>query len=255
MAHRILGQSTPALRRAREMEPTIRRPGIGLWAAWVAANVLGILAALGLSAAAVWAITAIVLGADEVRLPERLIALLAVVAVGTTLTALAVGVAQWRVLRRVFWLMNRGEWLAATAVAYGLVWLLGAIPAAIGAVLQETELGESITLPDLSKVPALWLGAALGIVAGAVIGTVQRVVLKRSTQGARWWVPAHIIGWSLGLMVASMARGALAAGKPLMETSPLVVGQLALAAAIVAAVNGFVLVWLARRRAEAAFYQ
>jgi hypothetical protein len=34
-----------------------------------------------------------------------------------------------------------------------------------------------------------------------------------------------------------------------------VAGWLALAAAIVAAVNGFVLVWLARRRAEAAAYQ
>jgi hypothetical protein len=237
------------------MEPVVRRPGIGLWAAWLAANVLALLVAVGLSVAAVWAIMTIVLGGEEVLLDERLIAGLAIVAAGTTVSALVVGIAQWRVLRRVFWLMKRGDWLAATAVAMGLVWLLGAAPFAVRMIVEETELGESVTLPDLGGVPVAWLGAAVGIIAGTIIGSAQRVVLKRHIGGARWWVPAHIIGWSLGLMVASQARDVLTAGKPLMETAPLVAGQLAMAAAIVGAVNGFVLVWLARRRAEAAAYQ
>jgi hypothetical protein len=255
MARRTLGQSTPSLRRAREMEPVVRLPGIGLWAGWLVANVLGLLVAVGLSAAAVWAITTVVLGGDEVRLEERLVSALAMVAVSTTATAFAMGVAQWRVLRRVFWLMKRGDWVAATAVGVGVVWLLGAVPFVVRVVLEETELGESVTLPNLDGVPAAWLGAAAGIVVGAIIGSAQRVVLRRYIQGAGWWLPAHIIGWSLALMVASLARDALVAGKPLIETAPLVAGQLALAAAIVGTVNGLVLVWLARRRAKAAVYQ
>jgi hypothetical protein len=237
------------------MEPVVKRPGIGLWLGWFVANVLGLMVAVGLSAAAVWAVTTIVLGGEDVRLEERLVAALATVAVGTTVSALAIGAAQWRVLRSVFWLMKRGEWLSATAVAMGAVWLLGAIPFAVRVILDETTLGDSLTLPDLRNLPVAWLAAAVGIIAGVIVGSAQRVVLKRYIIGARWWVPAHIIGWSMGLMAASPARDTLSAGKPLVETAPLVAAQLALAAGIVGAVNGFVLVWLARRRAEAAAYQ
>ena len=258
MAHRTLGQTTPSLRRAHEMVPTVKRPGAGLWLGWLAANVLGLLAAVGLGAAAVWAVVTVVLSAEEVRLEERIVAGLATVAVGTTLTAFALSWAQFRVLRRVFWLMKRGEWVSATAVGLGVVWVLGAIPFAVRVVLEETELGESFTLPDLSslnRVPVAWLGLALGFIVGAVLGTTQRVVLKRYIVGAKWWVPAHIVGWSLALMLASQARDPLLSGKPLAEVALLVLGWLALAAAIAAAINGFVLVWLARRRAEAAAYQ
>jgi hypothetical protein len=137
----------------------------------------------------------------------------------------------------------------------GVLWLVGAIVLTIRVLLDNTILGDRISLPDLTRIPVAWLGLALGVIVGAIIGSAQRSVLKRYMQGTRWWVPAHIIGWSLGLMVASQARDALVAGKPLAETAPVVAGWLALAAAIVAAVNGFVLVWLARRRAEAAAYQ
>ncbi|HET9495235.1 MAG TPA: hypothetical protein VFR15_13485, partial [Chloroflexia bacterium] len=241
-----------------EMVPTVKLPGMGLWMGWLAANVLGLLVAVGLGATAVWAVITVVLSAEEVRLEERIVAGLATVAVGTTLTAFALSWAQFRVLRRVFWLMKRGEWVSATAVGLGVVWVLGAIPFALRLVLEETELGESIILPDLSslsRVPVAWLGLALGFIVGAILGTTQRVVLKRYIVGAKWWVPAHIVGWSLALMLASQARDPLLSGKPLVATAPVALGWLALAAAIVAAINGFVLVWLARRRAEAAAYQ
>src|SRR5829696_5830589 len=109
MAHRTMGQTTPSLRRAQEMVPTVQRPGIGLWFSWVAANVVGTLLAVGLGAAAVWAVITIVLSGEEVRVEERMVAGLAMVAVGTTVTAFVLGFAQFRVIRRVFWLMRRGE--------------------------------------------------------------------------------------------------------------------------------------------------
>ena len=56
MAHRTLGQTTPSLRRARDMVPVVERPGIGLWVGWLAANVLGLLIAAALSAGATWAV-------------------------------------------------------------------------------------------------------------------------------------------------------------------------------------------------------
>jgi hypothetical protein len=136
-----------------------------------------------------------------------------------------------------------------------MLWLLGGVILTIRVLLDNTVLGDRVALPDLTRVPIAWLGLALGVIVGAIIGSAQRSVLKRYMAGTHWWVPAHIIGWSLGLMIASQARDALVAGKPRAETAPAVAGWLALGAAIVATVNGFVLVWLARRRAEAGAYQ
>ena len=255
MVHRTVGQTTPSLRRAQDMAPTIRRPGVGLWAGWVAANVLGLLAAVGLSAAAVWVVAGVLLRGGEIRMEQLLVAALAIVGLGTVITTLTLAFAQFRMLGHVFWLMKRREWVAATVVGMGVLWLVGAIVLTVRVLLDNTILGDRMLLPDLTRIPVAWLGLALGVIVGAIIGSAQRSVLKRYMQGTHWWVPAHIIGWSLGLMVASQARDALVAGKPFAETAPVVAGWLALGAVIVAAVNGFVLVWLARRRAEAAAYQ
>jgi hypothetical protein len=236
------------------MAPTIERPGVALWAAWSAINVVALLVAVGLSWAAVWVVATVLLR-DEFRMPQLLVAALAIVGLGTAITTFALSLAQYRVLERVFWLMKRSEWLAATVVCMGMLWLLGGVILTIRVLLDNTVLGDRLALPDLTRVPIAWLGLALGVIVGAIIGSAQRSVLKRYMAGTHWWVPAHIIGWSLGLMIASQARDALVAGKPLAETAPAVAGWLALGAAIVATVNGFVLVWLARRRAEAGAYQ
>jgi hypothetical protein len=239
------GASIRAWRRTWESE----RPGLKLWASWVGANAAGELIGLGVSARVVWTAMSYLssTGRDK-GLTEQIVAAVVMVAAGALVEGFAVGTAQWLVLRRVFWLVGRGQWVFATAVGAGIAWLLGVIPSTLMSFGEQG--GEAAaTAPDMSGPLTLALAALMGIVLGPVLGLPQWLVLRNYVSRAGWWVPAQSAAWALGMPLVFLAAGSIPDGTPLPVVVVLVVGTLALAGAVVGAVHGIALVYLARRRA------
>ncbi|MCC3655662.1 MULTISPECIES: hypothetical protein [Streptomyces] len=152
------------------------------------------------------------------------------------------GLAQARVLRRVWPRLDGGRWTAATAAAAAFAWLLGLLPSALHDAVADWP------------VPVL---AALAAVAGPLllvsVGTAQWWVLRRHVPRARRWIAGSAAGWLLGLLVFTALTSPLwRPGQP----APLVgliglLGGTAMAFTA-AAVTGWVLVRLAAEQAPAA---
>ncbi len=108
-------------------------------------------------------------------------------ALGLVMTAAAVGVMQWLVLRRA--VSGAGWWVLASTVGY-------TVGVAAAAVL-------GILLVHWLEPPRPWVvsivGGAVGeAMKGAAVGVMQWLVLRRAVSGAGWWVPASIVGWAMG---------------------------------------------------------
>ena len=88
-----------------------------------------------------------------------------------------VGILQWLVLRRRPVIRDAGWWVLATALGCGV-------------------LGIGVTINGF-----VWL------LAGAVIGTAQWFVLRRSVQRAGWWVTANIVASIAAMMTLGLANG------------------------------------------------
>jgi hypothetical protein len=97
-------------------------------------------------------------------------------------------------------------WAAATAVGLGLA--LAAVTAVIGQITTTTE------------------AAALGAVAGLMLGIGQAIVLQRSGVPTAWlWVVASALAWAAGWFVTASAGIALEAGWPVYGLSGAIVSQ------------------------------
>lgn len=92
----------------------------------------------------------------------------------------AVGLAQWLVLRQV--IRRAGWWILASTVGWGIGWAI----IVTGLVVP----------PNGTGLTALISGAILGI----YIGLAQWIVLRRNVAQAGWWLPASIAGWMMGLL-------------------------------------------------------
>ncbi len=94
----------------------------------------------------------------------------------TLITGLAIGLAQWLVLRARLPLPG-GWWVAVTTIG----WLIPQLP---GYLLGEADMGAAFAL-----------GLATGLVTGAVVGAAQWLVLQAYLPRAGWWILANGIGW------------------------------------------------------------
>jgi|SRR5215472_963200 len=107
---------------------------------------------------------------------------------------LATGSFQQRILRRA--LRQARCWAQATAVGLGV----GVALALVAGLGDTPGLGAQIAQ-----------GAVAGALAGAVIGTLQWIVLTTQVCAARWWVVVSVAGWATGAAVgdgvAYYARG------------------------------------------------
>jgi hypothetical protein len=175
------------------------------WRRWVAANMAGEVVGFGLAAAigsVLGAWMATTTGSAQVAIAVGL-----VVAVGMV-EGSVVGVAQWLVLRRHLARLSARAWVAATvggaALAWGAGMLLGSIAAEL---LEASEAAPQIPL-------AAWLAGPLviGAVAGSLLASVQWWVLHRLGYPAGWWVPAHVLGWAGGMVVAFAGMAAMPDG-------------------------------------------
>jgi hypothetical protein len=210
----------------------------GVWWRWLLANVAGEIVGFGLAAVigALAATTIITLQG----VAQAVGMVVAVVLVGTV-EGSALGWAQWLVIRRYLPVISGQAWVLATVAGAVLAWGAGM---AIG-----TSFGEAETMPETFG--AMIAGAmVIGASAGVVLSTFQWLVLRHAVRGAAWWVPAHAVAWSIGMVVAFAGMSAVEPDTPVAAVAAIgAVSGLAMGA-LVAAVTGVVLVWWLRRLPE-----
>ena len=152
------------------MTPESKHAGWGFWILWVAGSTVGF--ALG-STAKQYAGTLMGDASPAV--------IVLTVSIGLyPLVATLPGFLHWLVLRR--WFPQAGWWVLASGAGS----LLGYLPMGWGLGVGDTQ-GE--TAFARFAIPASMA------VAGAVVGTLQWLVLRRWVSRAGWWVSASSVSW------------------------------------------------------------
>jgi len=142
-----------------------------------------------------------------------------------------VGLMQWFVLRRQ--ISRSGWWILASAAGLAVV-----IGAAI-VVARLTDYSEGL---DSFAVLFRWIVVmALG---GAVIGMLQRPILRQRVSRASWWVLASTLGWALSIFVA----GSIMVGRTAQElTLGRQIGAWFGGGILLSVVTGVAMIWLLRQ--------
>jgi hypothetical protein len=145
------------------------------------------------------------------------------------LSGLGLGTVQWLVLRDYLPAIGWWEWTLYTALSGGLLGFFA--PALLAGVDLSSLLATApgtVPAPDpgsgslaatadsaalLATAQTLLSRLAVGLLlAGALFGLAQWLVLRQYVRGAGWWVPANVLGLPLGLGVGVVGVGVLAAG-------------------------------------------
>jgi hypothetical protein len=176
--------STPAAGRRRTVYLT-----------WIAANAVSEAVGLG---------TTFVIGFAVAPLLDRLsgvastlASVVLAIALGTVLEGVVVGAAQESVLRSSLPRLRRGSWTAATALGAALAWALGMIPSAIVALTSSGLASGPTTEPPVEV--KMLLAAALGLIAGPILGIAQWTVLRWHVNRAGRWLWANALAWAVGM--------------------------------------------------------
>ncbi len=218
---------------------TSRQSSMRFWASWVFANALAELLGLGASAL-LW--IAFFFGLEE-RLGIAISAVVVVVG-STILEGTAVGVLQWRVLRRALPQLRLKVWWGATAVGALVAWSLGMIPSTLMSMMDESA--TSTPPPEMSDALMYTLAAAMGLVLGPILGLPQWWALRRHLKSAWLWLPANAVAWSWGMIMIFAVVGLVPASGITATTVLIILGGLAMAGAVVGGIHGVVLVKLLR---------
>jgi hypothetical protein len=205
----------------------------GVWMQWVLATVVGEL--LGFAAPSV--VGALFAGPIE-RLGPPLagIVLLAAIVPAGMVEGAVLAWAQGIVLRHHIPGFAMRAWVAATALAAGLAYLI--------AMLPHTLVDTSTTDPAVVAVA----GGALGLLFVLAMGGAQWLVLRASLPRAGWWVAANAVAWPLGVLVPVVALSLVPDGAPLPAWIAVGIASGAAMGVLVGAITGAVLVWLLRGR-------
>ena len=212
-----------------------------LYLRWIAANSLAELLGLGVT----FALDILLF----TRLPEptRLVPALGLILLTTATGAVegtVVGLLQWSVLRAPFPQVTRRAWLLATLAGALVAWFLGSLPSTLiglggdpsGATAQEPETWLMMLL-----------AAGMGLVLGLILALPQWHVLRRHAGRAWAWLPANAVAWAFGMPVIFAAVDLAYRAGTVAGAAGIMAATLALTGAIVGAVHGMALVWLAGR--------
>jgi hypothetical protein len=214
----------------------------GLWLRWVLANSAAETVGLG-SALAVGLVLFPYLQAPGVL--TALATVGAAVVVGTLIEGTVVGTAQWLVLRRPLPGLKWQAWVLATAIGAFVAWTSGMLP---GTLLGAGSGAQDSASSEPGKALVYGLAALLGLVAGAILGWPQWLVLRRFVPRAALWLPANALAWAPGMVMAFVAADFLFSTSFGMGVVALAVLTLAAIGAVVGAIHGLALVWLLRLR-------
>jgi hypothetical protein len=180
--------------------------------------------------------------------PGILIALATVAAAvlaGTLIEGTVVGTAQWLVLRGPFPAMRWRAWVLATAVGAFIAWASGMLPTTLLSAGSDVGGGPAPYEPSAAMVYGL--AALMGLVAGAILGTPQWLVLRRHVRRAAIWILANALAWVPGMVLAFVAADFIFSAGIGMITIVLAIATLMAIGAVVGAIHGLALVWLTRR--------
>jgi hypothetical protein len=181
--------------------------GWDFWFQWVLASTIGVAVLFALIFAVAMLVGAIVGGEAEDKVPF------------VPFVGLSFGIMQWLILRR--YMPRAGWWVLVSTLG----WILGFGVLALADKFTENLVTGAIQ-PEVSAL-------VFFLAAGASLGILQWLVLRRHMLQAGWWVLANVVGWGiLGLIV----------GKSLDRFTDLVA-----IAAVPPAITGAVLVWLFRQ--------
>jgi hypothetical protein len=215
-----------------------------LYLRWIAANSLAELLGLG----ATFALDVLLF--TRLGDPKTVLAALGMILL-TTATGVVegtvVGLLQWSVLRAPFPQIARRAWLAATLAGALIAWFLGSLPSTLKGLGSDQS--------GASQEPETWLmmllAAAMGLVLGLILGLPQWRILRRAAPRAWVWLPANAAAWALGMPVIFAAVGLAYRTGTVGGGIAVMSGALALTGAIVGAVHGVAVVWLAGKAASA----
>ncbi|MBX3057041.1 MAG: hypothetical protein KF770_11270 [Anaerolineae bacterium] len=211
-----------------------------LWLRWVGANSLAEAMGLGLTFALDVLIIWQVMAAGSAW--ASLVGILLMSATGA-IEGGVVGWLQWLVLRRPFPHIARRAWIRATIIGAVVAWFLGSLPSTLmdmGAADADTAVAE----PALAIV--LLLAAGMGLVLGLVLAFPQWRVLRTAVPHAWVWLPANAAAWAVGMpLIFALIDLAQRSSSTAVIILTIFVG-LFITGAVVGAVHGLALVWLAR---------
>jgi hypothetical protein len=212
-----------------------------LWLRWVAANALGEMFGLG----ATFAVVALAFSGLE-SLPGVVGVLLSflLAVVSGAVEATVVGLAQWWAMHPWFPKITRRAWWLATLVGALVAYVLGYLPSTLMSLGEGASQQPPAAEPPQSMV--LLLAAGLGAVAGAMLSFAQWLAMRKEVRRSGWWIPANMLAWLVGMPIIFWGIDAAQKGQPLLQAVWLLGGCLLLVGAVIGAIHGLVLVWLAR---------
>jgi hypothetical protein len=216
-----------------------RRNGSALWFRWIGVNALGELVGLGGTLAVAGLAISRLEGQNRIALV--LVSFLIAVASGA-IEATIVGLAQWWAMHPWFSGITRRSWWLATLVGALLAYVLGYLPSTL------MSLGEPASQAAVSEPPqwiVLLLAGGLGMVGGAILSFAQWLVLRVQVPRAGWWIPANMLAWLVGMPVIFWGIDLAQKSQPVIQAVLLMGAVLLLAGAIVGAIHGAFLVWMA----------
>ena len=185
VAETLSGAPLPTQSQPEASAAPAQRPGRGFWFGWLAATVVG------------WAVGFAVssfFGLLLLLAIGRAVGLVFGLPVAIAGGGMAVGVAQWLLLRRR--VVPQGRWwLLASIVGWALN-LFIFMPLIGGPFLAGLGAPEAL---DAGAMAAT--GILVGGVAGTVVGVLQWLVMRRHFSGAFLWVLASSIAWALCLLL------------------------------------------------------
>ncbi len=211
-----------------------------LWLRWVGANSLAEAVGLGLT----FALDGLIIW-QVMEAGNAWAALVGIVLMSATgaIEGGVVGWLQWLVLRRPFPQIARRAWIRATIIGAVVAWFLGSLPSTLmdmGAAGSDTAVAE----PSLAIV--LLLAAGMGLVLGLVLAFPQWRVLRTAVPHAWVWLPANAAAWAVGMpIIFALIDVAQRSSSTAVIILTIFVG-LFFTGAVVGAVHGLALVWLAR---------
>jgi hypothetical protein len=211
-----------------------------LWWQWILANALGELVGLGATFAIGFGLFS---GLSDI--PGVGAALLNAGLMTTTgiLEGGVVGTAQWLVLRKAIPGIGWRPWVIATIIGAVIAWFFGSIPMTMMSLSQPTT---STPASEPPQALVLLLAAGMGLVAGLILSIIQWRVLHTRVERAWIWLPANALAWAAGMPIIFAAvdlaqqTGSMAGGVMVMAAG------ITLAGAVVGAIHGPALLYLAR---------
>jgi len=219
-----------------------RKLNFPLWLRWVGANSVAEVIGLGVTLAIDFVILWRVAAAQSLLAS---VAGILLVSASGAIEGVVVGLLQWSVLRRPFPLISRRAWVMATVIGAVIAWFLGSLPSTLMDMGgQQAE----AAAPEPETATVLLLAAAIGLFLGFVLGYPQWRVLRRAVNSAWLWIPANCVAWALGMPAVFAAIDLAQRSSNLAGVVLTLALGLLFTGAVVGAVQGLVLVWLASPR-------